>query len=92
MFRSIRTKQFRALFDALPASVQRQAEEAYVLFQKDPRHKSLHFSPVPTAGKNAYSVNIGDRYRAIGNLEDETVLWVWIGSHEAYNRIVKQRR
>lgn len=92
MFRSIRTKQFREQLEALPANVQRQAEEAYALFKENPRHKGLHFSPVLTAGKNAYSVNIGDRYRAIGHLEGDTILWVWIGSHESYNRIVKQRR
>lgn len=69
MFRSKRTKRFRQLFDALPEDVQRQAEEAYRLFQQDPRHGSLHFKHVPTAGQAAYSAHVGEHYRVIGYLE-----------------------
>jgi hypothetical protein len=39
--KSKRTKQFRALFAELPESVQRQANEAYRLFQVNPSHPRL---------------------------------------------------
>ena len=92
MFESHKTKRFQKLLDDLPAEVQQQAKAAYKLFQENPHHPSLSFSPVPTAGKDAWSANVGAHYRALGVLTGNTMLWTWIGTHEAYNRIVKQRR
>jgi hypothetical protein len=91
-FHSRQTPRFRKMLAALPADVQRQAERAYALFRENPRHGSLAFSPVPTAGRAMYSANVGEHYRVLGELRDDTMYWLWIGSHEAYNRIVKQRR
>ena len=41
-------------------------------------------------GGGRWSVRVGAHYRAMGRFldDDETFLWVWIGSHEAYNRLV----
>jgi hypothetical protein len=44
--RSVRTKRFRALLDALPADAQRQARDAYELFKQNPRHGSLQFKRI----------------------------------------------
>jgi hypothetical protein len=90
-FRSRRTKAFRQLFDDLPEEVQRQAQRAYLLFKQDPAHPSLGFKAVITAGVQAYSVEIGAHYRALGTLRSDTIYWYWIGSHEAYNKVVKRR-
>jgi len=60
------TRRFRALYAALPAHVQRQAREAYRLFQPDPAHPGLHFKQVhadpPTTWK---TTNCWRRRRAI---------------------------
>lgn len=90
MFRSKRTQQFRSLFDALPADAQQQARAAYALFTQNPRHPSLHFKHISASDPRAYSVRIGNHYRAIGLLEGDTVTWIWIGSHAAYDRIYPQ--
>jgi mRNA-degrading endonuclease RelE of RelBE toxin-antitoxin system len=92
MFRSRQTPQFRQRLAALPADVQRQAERAYQLFRQNPRHPSLSFKAVPTAGDDMYSAHVGERYRVLGKLVGDTIYWTWIGSHEAYNRIVKQHK
>lgn len=87
--KSRRSKQFRALFDALPASVQQQAREAYALWVRDPHHPSLRFKPVDPADPDVFSARVGRRYRVIGKRQrDGSMLWVWIGSHEAYNKLV----
>jgi hypothetical protein len=75
--------------ESLPQDVQRQAERAYQLFKANPRHPSLDFKPVPTAGHTRYSAKVGEHYRVIGSLRGDTVFWLWIGSHQAYDRIVK---
>lgn len=83
--KSRRSKQFRALL----RSVQEQARDAYRLWERDPYHPSLHLKPVDPADPNVFSVRIGRRYRAIGKRQrDGTMLWVWIGSHETYNKTI----
>lgn len=89
---SKRSRNFKKLFDALPEDAQQQALAAYRLFKQDLNHPSLNFKPVITAGVNAWSVKIGEHYRAIGYRSNDVIAWDWIGPHETYNRIVKQRR
>ena len=83
------TDRFWKAFDALPLRVQRQAEKAYDQWQQDPYHASLHFKCIQQA-KSVYSVRIGIGYRALGRRHGDTLIWYWIGSHEAYNEMVKR--
>lgn len=87
MFRSKRTRKFRALYDALPPQIQCQARAAYELFKRNPRHPSLQFKAIDPSDPSVYSVRVGSHCRAIGLLDGDTITWIWIGSHEAYNRI-----
>jgi mRNA-degrading endonuclease RelE of RelBE toxin-antitoxin system len=91
MFHSRRTKRFRALYGALPSDVQRQARDAYRLFRQNPRHPSLQFKPVSASDPTLYSARVGSHYRVIGKLKGDSVTWDWIGSHDAYNRVVRGR-
>jgi hypothetical protein len=35
-----------------------------------------------------YSVRITSGYRALGVLEDDVIVWFWIGSHADYDRLI----
>jgi hypothetical protein len=83
------TRQFRALFSALPAWVQRQARDAYRLFRQNPAHPGLRFKQVH-ADPPIYSVRVGISYRAVGVRDADTVIWYWIGSHADYDRLLDQ--
>ena len=72
---SRRTKAFRQLYADLPEEVQRQVQRAYLLFKHDPAHPSLGFKAVITAGVQAYAVEIGAQYRALGTLRGDTIYW-----------------
>ena len=37
-----------------------------------------------------YSVRIGIQYRAVGLLKGDTITWVWIGSHDDYERLLAE--
>ena len=87
--RSKTTRRFRQLLAALPDPVQRQAQEAYALFRGDPSHPSLHFKRISPTDPTLYSVRVGLRYRAIGIRMPDYVLWVWIGSHAEYDRLIE---
>jgi hypothetical protein len=85
--RSWRTQRFKNLYAALPASARRQADQAYRLWKRDPRHPSLHFKQIDPSDPSVYSVRIGLRYRAIGNYEPNgDFIWQWIGSHSDYDK------
>jgi len=35
-----------------------------------------------------YSARIGIHHRAVGLLEADTITWIWIGSHDYYERLL----
>ena len=82
-----RSKSFKALFEKLPADAQRQARDAYALFKQDPAYPGLDFHPIGPAAPDVWRVNIGAHYRALAHRKGQRLLWYWIGTHEAYNRL-----
>lgn len=85
------TAKFRVAFDELPADVQRKARRAYRMFRQNPNHPSLRFKPVhPT--QPIFSVRITGGYRALGVRKGDEIVWFWVGTHEAYERLLAQRR
>lgn len=85
--RSKTTKAFRKRLAALPEEVQEQARRAYRQFADDPYHKSLQFKRVHTSIP-LYSVRVSKGYRAVGQLDGDTVVWFWIGSHAHYDNLL----
>lgn len=84
------TKRFRELLANLPAPVQRQAQDAYLLFRVNPFHPSLHFKSISATDPTMYSVRVGRRHRAVGLREAGHVLWIWIGPHGDYDHFIKR--
>jgi hypothetical protein len=83
------TRGFRELFSALPAQTQQQAREAYRLFRENPAHPGLHFKQIH-GDPPIYSARVGIKYRAVGALDGDTVVWFWIGAHADYDKLLKQ--
>lgn len=48
------------------------------------RFKKIH-SQLPI-----YSARINKDYRVVGQLEQDTVIWFWIGSHAEYDLLLNQ--
>jgi len=61
---------------------------AYQLWKADPDHPSLHFKRVDEE-EPIYSAPVTEDYRVLGLLEEDTVIWYWIGRHEEYERLLK---
>ncbi len=78
------TPQFWSRFERLPSSVQRVAKRNFRLLQVNPRHPSLHFKKV---GK-FWSARAGFAYRALAIEDGEDYIWVWIGGHDEYDRLI----
>ena len=75
---------------ALPDEVQEQARAAYRQFARDPSHPGLRFKPVHPS-RPIYSARVGRSYRAVGLVDEDTIIWYWIGSHAEYDRVISQR-
>jgi hypothetical protein len=81
-----RTNQrFWDCFNKLPQSIQSLARKNFELLKNDLNHPSLSFKKV---GK-FWSARVGINYRTLAFKDGEDYIWVWIGSHEEYERLLK---
>lgn len=85
------TPGFRKAFAALPDSIKAQAREAYRQFQQNPSHPGLRFKPVHPS-LPIYSARVGKGYRAVGQMDQQGVVWFWIGSHAEYDKLLTRLR
>lgn len=77
------------MFADLPEPIQKQTRETYQKFKQNPSYPSLRFKKVHPK-LPIYSARINRNYHAVGQLENDTVIWFWIGSHVAYNALLDQ--
>ncbi|MFN0117529.1 MAG: hypothetical protein ACKVQC_04450 [Elusimicrobiota bacterium] len=80
--------RFRKVLSKLPLKIRKQAKEAYFLFKIDPYHPSLHFKRIHST-QPIYSVRINITYRAIGIIEKDEIIWIWVGAHAEYDRLLR---
>ena len=85
--KSVTTPRFWKAFDKLPIGIQTRARNCYLIWRDNPQHPGLHFKQIHNS-EPIYSVRIGLSYRALGRLEDVTMIWFWIGSHEEFNSMI----
>lgn len=81
------TARFWVCYADLPDAVQRVARHNFDLLKENPAHPSLHFKKV---GK-LWSVRVGPHHRALAVEDGENFVWVWVGSHDEYERRIKQQ-
>jgi hypothetical protein len=79
------TNRFWESFEKLPESMQRLARRNFSLLKANPRHPSLHFKRVG----QFWSARVGLNYRALAIKDENDFIWVWIGTHDEYERMVK---
>ncbi|WP_148764006.1 hypothetical protein [Dolichospermum sp. UHCC 0315A] len=83
------TTQFRKMFSDLPEPIQGRTRKAYRQFRQDSNYPSLRFKKVHPK-LPIYSARINKDYRAVGQLEEDTVIWFWVGSHAEYDQLLDQ--
>jgi hypothetical protein len=76
--------EFWQAFARLPADVQTVARNNYEMLKMNPRHPSLHFKKVG----GQWSVRVGLGHRALGIDVDDGILWIWVGTHAEYDKII----
>lgn len=82
------TSSFRRRPERLPGPLQKVGEETFRLLKADPRQPSLYFKRIG----RLWSVRIGLSHRALAVKDRGDFIWVWIGSHGEYERMIEDVR
>ena len=77
--------QFWRLHRELPAEIREAAGRAYQKFRETPAHPSLHLERL-RSDPRAWSVRVTQDYRAVARRHGDDWLWVWIGTHQDFDR------
>ncbi|MBE8158022.1 MAG: hypothetical protein HAW59_01320 [Betaproteobacteria bacterium] len=82
------TPKFWEHYRALPPKIQKSASRSFAMLQKNPHHPSLHLKR--TEDGKTWSARVSKNYRAVGRPKPDGIIWVWIGPHDEYERLLKQ--
>jgi len=88
---SITSDRFWKCYKVLPEQIRKEAKKAYRIFKNNPYHPSLHFKRIHS-NRPIFSLRITKDYRALGILQNNEIIWFWIGSHNDYDNLLKQIR
>lgn len=81
------TERFWRCYQRLPEEIRKLADKSFELLKKNPRHPSLQFKKVG----ELWSARVGQAHRALAAEDDEDFIWVWIGTHDEYERMLRGR-
>ena len=79
------TNRFWASYEALPTKVRALVDKNFELLRLNRHHPSLQFKQV---GK-FWSARVGIHHRALALEVDDGFLWVWVGSHADYDKLIR---
>ena len=67
-----------------------QARKNYRLWAENPFNSTTNFE---NKFGNLWSAEVGRTHRTLGRMvEDNVIIWFWIGTHEEYNKLLSQYR
>lgn len=76
---------FWKAYESLDKPIRHRARKAYHLWAENPFHPSLHFKCI-NSEENIWSVRVTLGYRAVGILEENIIIWFWVGNHDDYEQ------
>lgn len=79
-------KSFWECYEKLPIEIRNLADRNFELLRSDICHPSLQFKKV---GK-VWSARVGISYRAVSAEIENGYLWIWIGSHQDYDKLISR--
>ena len=82
------TDRFWESLERLPEGLQKLARENFELLKANPLHPSLHFKKIG----QFWSARIGLNHRALAVEDGSDFVWVWIGPHDEYRRLIRKQR
>ena len=77
--------EFWKCYHALAPQVRRRADKQFALWLQDSGHPSLNFKKV---GPDLWSARVDGAHRALARWRNGCFTWIWIGSHDEYERLI----
>jgi plasmid maintenance system killer protein len=77
---------FWRAYEKLDPRVREAARRAFRLFQANPYHPSLRFKALG-GYEQVWSARVNEQYRAVGERSGDQIVWVWIGSHNDFDKL-----
>jgi hypothetical protein len=87
--KSVTTERFRRLYAAAGKQRQIQIKRAYKLWIENPAHPSIRFKKVHNT-EPIYSARVDLDWRALSVMEQDTVVWFWVGPHDEYEALLRR--
>ena len=81
------TPRFWTDYENLPEAIRELADKNFKLLKADPRHPSLQFKKIG----NFWSARVGIAHRVLAIEDGEDFIWLWIGTHDEYERVINRR-
>jgi mRNA-degrading endonuclease RelE of RelBE toxin-antitoxin system len=80
------------LYEKLDPKIKALAKKSFELLKTDIHHPSLKLKKLERSG--LWSARVGPNYRVLGVAmpDQKGIIWIWIGSHEQYNTLLKGRK
>ena len=82
---------FWRAYDNLNDSERESARHAFRLFSANSGHNSLKFKKL-RGHANVWSVRVTLNIRAVGYREGDTIEWLWIGTHNEFDKLSADHR
>jgi hypothetical protein len=79
------TEEFWRLYRELPPETKAAARKTYQRFVENPSHPGLRLERL-RSDRRAWSVRITRDYRAVALRIGDDWLWLWIGTHQEFDR------
>ncbi len=71
----------------MPEDIRELADKSFKLLKANPGHPSLRLKKI---GK-LWSARVGLAHRALAIEDGEDFIWVWIGTHDDYESMIRGR-
>lgn len=81
------TERFWRCYHGLPGEIRKLADKNFKLLKENPSHPSLQFKKIG----ELWSARVDQAHRALAVEDGEDFIWIWVGTHDEYERILKGR-
>ncbi|QCQ22496.1 hypothetical protein FDQ92_10180 [Desulfoglaeba alkanexedens ALDC] len=71
----------------MPGETRKLADKNFKLLKENSSHPSLQFKKIG----ELWSARVDQAHRALAVEDGEDFIWVWVGTHDEYERILKGR-
>ena len=79
--------RFWESYDRLPSHIRELADRSFERLKANPSHPGLHFKKIG----RFWSARVGLSHRALAVEVENGLLWIWIGDHDEYERLLEQQ-